>query len=179
MKDKREVFKKYPNPIFVETGSYNGDGIAYALKYGFERIISIELHEQWYKICLEKYTNNKKVELYHGDSEVLLSGILTTVHQPCTFWLDAHYSGEGTGDGIHSVPILEELETIRYHSHYKNVTHTLLIDDLRYFRKGWHGVKLDDVIDRIKQINPSYNILFEDSFMNGKVLPEDILAAYV
>ena len=46
MPSKVENFKKYPNPVFVETGSLMGDGIQQALEAGFQKVISIELSEK-------------------------------------------------------------------------------------------------------------------------------------
>ena len=182
MKDKRQIFKSYLNPIFFETGSYDGNGIKHALEYGFETIISIELHPAWFEQCRLKYGGNN-VELYLGDSEDLMPLILKTIDRPCTFWLDAHYSGEGTGNGKHSVPILQELDFIKAHSEQTGIIHTILIDDIRYFRKGWDNVKLQNLIDKVMEINSNYKISFADSWMGGKNgvidLPNDILIAHV
>ena len=46
-----KFFALYPNRIFVETGSFNGDGIQAAIEAGFETIHSIELSEHYYNHC--------------------------------------------------------------------------------------------------------------------------------
>lgn len=46
------------------------------------------------------------------------------------FWLDGHYSGEGTAKGDKETPILEELKCILNKNDYK---HVILIDDARLF----------------------------------------------
>ena len=38
--------KKYKNSVFLETGTYQGDGIKKALEAGFEKIYSIEINFQ-------------------------------------------------------------------------------------------------------------------------------------
>jgi len=65
-------FKPYLNPIFIETGSYIGDGIQAALRAHdkdkrFERVISIEVSKHFYDICKARFPQ-RKVKLYYGDS---------------------------------------------------------------------------------------------------------------
>lgn len=173
MQDKREVFRKYPNPIFLETGSYNGDGIAYALKCGFERVISIEIDEAWYAKCLNKYAGNNKVELYHGDSQLLLTGILTTVNRPCTFWLDAHVINKKQLPKLNNpVPLIQELNVIEEHVHHKNLKHTILIDDIRNFdrEKGWNNITLEDIVSKLYEINPDYTIEYVFGVQENDIL---------
>ena len=40
MSGSAAVFSKYPNPVFIETGSHTGDGIQFAIDAGFQTIIS-------------------------------------------------------------------------------------------------------------------------------------------
>lgn len=155
-------FRKYLNPVFVETGSYQGRGIQSALGAGFKRIISIEKSEKYYKFCLMKFRHNRNVFLYLGDSVAWLPKILTGIPKSCTFWLDAHYSGGDTAPG--PIPILKELEIIKAHP----FRHTIMVDDMRLFRKGWMGVSAEDIEDSLKD----YNIHYEFG-----VAPNDILIA--
>jgi len=46
------------------------------------------------------------------------------------FWLDGHYSGEGTACGDQVSPILQELDLIKAHPRRD---HCILIDDSRLF----------------------------------------------
>ena len=50
-----DVFKKYPNKCFVETGTCTGEGVLRALGAGFSLIKSIELSKELYKLCLKKF----------------------------------------------------------------------------------------------------------------------------
>ena len=43
---------------FVETGTYMGDAVNYAVGLGFEQIFSCELSEERYNHCLEKFKDN-------------------------------------------------------------------------------------------------------------------------
>jgi len=142
-------FKKYINPYFVETGSYTGTGIQAALDAGFDTIISIEMADKYHRYCKERFKDNKNVLLIWGDSVTWLPNILWKVRGKCTFWLDAHYSGGATARG--KVPILRELEIITARK-----GDTILIDDMRLFRKGWDGITDKDIEEALHGYNISY-----------------------
>jgi hypothetical protein len=171
MELKYQCFKDYPNPYFIETGSYAGDGIQAALDSGFETIISLEVNPPNVKECTERFKNEKIVVILQGDSSTDLWGIISQLDKPITFWLDAHYSGEGSPIGIVNMPLLYELNQIRRH-HIK--THTIIIDDVRC----WEGVSqvrdfsLDNVFDTLMRINPKYQINYVDG-----TEPQDVLIA--
>ena len=170
-------FKPYINNIFIETGSAGGDGIHAALKAKFPKIHSIEVFEPCYLICKNRYGNRKRrVKLYHGDSLVILPQILSTINEPCTFWLDAHYCGGGSGGEQNTSPLMDELKIIGNH-HIK--THTILIDDIRLIKereKEWFKFPycICDIEEYIHSINPKYKITYDF----GEV-PNDILIAQV
>jgi hypothetical protein len=175
----RGGFEKYMNPVFIETGSYGGDGIVAAMKAGFKRIFSIELSEHYYNICHERYSMERNVFLYHGDSLDVLPRILKIINEPITFWLDAHFCGDVTGKGKVIVPIMEELDIIAQHS---IKTHTILIDDMRLVRdknSEWYremGItfSIEDIENKLLTINPNYNISYISGFVK-----QDILVAKV
>ncbi|MGD1865591.1 MAG: discoidin domain-containing protein [Phormidesmis sp.] len=162
---------KYWNPTFVETGSFHGVGISTALKAGFQEIYSIEVKQEYYDECAEKFSKEieeGRVHLILGDSLVELGKLVPSLTGPVTFWLDAH--NHCGGYGIKQCPIYEELDAISNH-HIK--THTLLIDDVRLFgdMKTWgKQITHEDVIRRVKMVNPDYSILYEDGFQKDDVL---------
>ena len=160
MSAPKGLFKKYSNPIFIETGSYKGDGIQQALVEGFRYIISIELSIKFYNLCTERFKYGN-VELWQGDSGEILPEVLRGIHHAVTFWLDGHYSGGETALGKLNSPLLQELEAIKNHN-IKN--HTILIDDLRGWDKNIHGFDIHDLIEKIKEINPDYKFTFEDGY---------------
>ena len=84
-------FKPYMNPVFIETGSYVGDGIKAALDAGFKQVISIELSVFYYEACKERFKDDPRVFLYFGDSLIILPEILNGISKRCTFWLDGHF----------------------------------------------------------------------------------------
>ena len=126
-----DLFKKFPNRYFIESGSYIGEGIQQAIRTRcFQVIYSIELSDLYYNNVCELFKNNPQVVLWHGDSGKVLEMVLSSISAPATFWLDAHYSGGETANGATFTPIITELECIRNHF---IKTHVILIDDVRLF----------------------------------------------
>lgn len=165
-------FKPYLNPIFIESGSYCGDGIKAALDAGFKKIISIELSEYYFIICREMF-HQENVFLYKGDSIDVLPKILKDINEKCTFWLDGHYmSDPRTGNGIMPVPLWEELKNIDKHPIKE---HIILIDDIRLLRNHDAEFKnvpynVCDVENFIYSINPNYKIHYEDGCVEKDIL---------
>lgn len=168
--NKASLFKKYPNPYFLETGSNEGEGIQAALDAGFPQIYSIELLDNFYSYCMNKFSQNPNVHLFKGDSGLILADILSNIDDKITFWLDGHSSG-GSPKGIVSSPLILEFEQIKGH---RIKDHTILIDDLRSWQREYPeiGFNIDDIKAKILEINPSYT--FE--YIDGN-FPNDILAA--
>lgn len=168
----KEVFAKYPNAYFVETGSYYGAGIQKAIDAGFSRIYSIELAEPLYQYCKNRFAWNPGVHLVLGDSAKVMDKVLNEIDAPATFWLDGHYSWGETAKGDTNSPILKELEAIAKHP---IKTHTILIDDIRCCgTNDFDFVERDEIIAAILRINPAYQIHFEDGYW-----PNDILVATI
>lgn len=157
---KKEVIIKYPNKVFVETGSLVGEAIQTALEVGFEKVLSVELAEKYYNICKNKFQNDPRVFLYFGDTELMLWGMIKNIDEPITFWLDGHDSGGDTACGVHGDPIMEELEIIKMH--HRN-DHTIMIDDLR-------GSTNPVLEAKLLEINPEYKFCYEDGYVHNDVL---------
>ncbi|MCP4403196.1 MAG: class I SAM-dependent methyltransferase [bacterium] len=173
---------KYWNPVFIETGTRSGDSVKQALKSQFEKIYSIELNERFYEKCRSRFENEiqaGKVELLLGDSAKRLPDILKQVDVRATFWLDAHWSGPktATAKGDIDVPLVKELDWIARHSIND---HTILIDDVRLFdgddRDGvdWSNVQKEAVISILMNINPDYEIFYEQGHVSNDVLVAQI-----
>lgn len=145
------------NKLFVETGTCAGDTVQRALDVGYERVVSVELSDEYYDFSARRFAKNKRVRLWHGNSVDLLPEILKSVNEPATFWLDAHHSsGVTAGAGVDQADtIAAELEQIE-----KTLTcswHTILIDD----QNGhWNA----GIVARLMAINPAYKIGFVDSW---------------
>jgi len=170
------LFKKYLKRVFIETGTYRGDGVQSALDAGFKQIYSIELGIDLYIHCRFRFAAVDNILLFNGDSATLLSSLLTNIDESVTFWLDGHYSGGDTVLGSRNTPLMQELEAIKNH---KIKTHTIMIDDLRCWSKTDHGFSTDDLVKIVLSINPEYNITFEDGNDRGTILHKDILVAWI
>jgi hypothetical protein len=161
----RDLLSKYSdNDYFIETGSWVGNGISLALDVGFDEIHSIEIEQKFAELCRDKFSDNDKVSVYLGNSADVLYEILGKVNGPSTIWLDAH--AQKWNRGLPN-PILKELDAISK-SKYIN---TILIDDLR----GWDKDFIDNMKDKILNINNKYNFKYETGVPRFK---NDILACY-
>jgi len=170
---------KYKNDYFIETGSYNGEGIEKALQTEvFKYIYSIELDTLRYICCKERYSTYDNVTLIKGDSGKLLELVMKNINKPCTIFLDAHFCGDEAEYGSKWSPIVEELAIIKKH-HIKN--HTIIVDDYRCFDNthfdkgrnipvGFPGKK--KLLEMLKDINQDYCI----SFLQGSVPNDAVLA---
>jgi len=166
---------RFPNKFFVETGTLVGNGLNQALRAGFLRCFSVEIHKWCYQIARTRFSTqmaNNQVELFFGNSEHLFPEILKKVDAPATFWLDAHISSQYGSALAKNCPIFEELQAI---SDHPIKSHTILIDDINCFDNAAHDwISLHSVIERCRQINPSYRFERLDA-----AVPQNILAVYL
>lgn len=153
------LFARHFNPVLVETGTWHGDGVQAALEAGFGHVYSIELSYELFARACDRFADNPRVTLLHGQSDERLPEVLNQLDGPATFWLDAHYSSGDTAHGTTFCPILDELDLI---AHHPVKTHTLLIDDLRLFGPdGEFGVAIEQVVDGVRAINYGYRVTFD------------------
>lgn len=162
------------NRVLVETGTSRGQGVLNALAAGFERVRSVEPFAEAFEDAYRQFHLNPRVTLFFGWSEEMLGEMLADLHEPVTFWLDGHYCG--TAMGAKSCPLLEELAIIGRHP---VKTHTILIDDMRCWRRDdpTIGFGREEIEAAILAINPAYVITYEDGV--DPVVANDILVARV
>jgi hypothetical protein len=125
----RQYAKTFRTGILIETGTYLGD-MVYAMRKSFTRILSFELDQKLYEAARKRFAADEHIRIIQGDSGALLGDHLSTIAQPCLFWLDGHYSGGITARATLDTPIKSELEHILSHP-VKG--HVILIDDARCF----------------------------------------------
>lgn len=164
----KEIFKKYPNRYFLETGTYFGHGTQSALEAGFRSVITIELSPQLAANARARFSGNNNVQVIEGDVCDVLWPAIAAIRDPITFWLDGHYSSGVTACGNIPDPIIQELDIIATHP---IKTHTILIDDMRNYVSNT-PITRDEIQQRLMRINPAYLISYEDGFV-----PSDILVA--
>jgi hypothetical protein len=124
---------------YIETGAYHGDGVLNVLLQ-YDIVHSIELSQVWYDFCTDRFKDEPKVRMYHGNSKYLLPQVLTNIHEPVTVYLDGHFSagetafGEEAIGGVSSNPLLVELEILMSRP-YNDI---IIIDDCRMIgKKDW------------------------------------------
>jgi hypothetical protein len=162
---KQGVVEKYARKhrlrILIETGTYEGEMVE-AMQKRFRVIHSIEIFEPLYRKALQKFSGIDHTHLHHGDSGNCLSEILDTVNEPALFWLDAHYSGEGTGRGNTDTPILKE---IKYIFDHPVRGHVILIDDARLFL-GQNGYpSLNELREFVGRNKPRSEFIVKDDII--------------
>lgn len=177
------ILRRFPARVFVETGSYLGDGARAALDAGFGRVVTLEAGRASWEHVRARFADDPRVTAILGDSAELLAAAIADVREPMVFWLDAHWSGEGTGGrklpGYNRVysPVLEELAAVAAHPVRG---HTILVDDVRVFRDGVfvdadeEPIPLVRLMDAVLDVDPRYQLELLDGAETG-----DVLAAWV
>lgn len=169
---KVEYIEKYsPKTVFVETGTHLGDTIE-EMKGLFDELHSIEINQQLFENAVKRFDGDVNVTIWNGDSPDILPQILNNTTEQITFWLDGHASGPLKGGKYGGSPLVNELECIK--NHVRN-DHVIFIDDVRLFGNlEWDGLQKEDVLDLLKEINPKYNIIYLDGYIEN-----DVLLAYI
>ncbi len=167
-------FEEFPNYYFVETGTYDGLGIRYALRAKFPKIYSMELIKNNVDNVAKMFKENSNVHVVQGDSGKHLYQLIKGLDKPITFWLDAHSGVDNPNQK--NTPILEELEQIKWH-HIK--THTILIDDMHCCGTGLFDYLTQDQIEaKVMEINPEYEIRYIPGG-NDAEYPVNVMVAQV
>lgn len=139
-----ELFEKFrTSPVFVETGTNEGNGVQRALDAGYDFIYSVENNIGKYAQCQNRFVSNFKVNLYLGHSPVVLESILRDNNGQATIWLDAH----GKGRILPNATLMQELAVIKKLGH---CYHNILIDDWDLMQNKAYAETI------IHQINPYY-----------------------
>ena len=117
-----EFASRFNLQTLVETGT-NYAHMLYVNKDKFREIYSIELDEHRAQSARRKFASRTNIHVLQGDSAIVLPQLLSSLQEPCLFWLDGH-------DFDIATPIKQELDAI-----YKHPIrgHVLLIDDARWF----------------------------------------------
>jgi hypothetical protein len=128
--------------FFFETGTWRGDGLAYAAKHPFQKLYSSEIIESVATKAKKRFEENSKVMIFTGSSTEALEALTPTLDAPCIFWLDAHFPGAEEGlkgynefeDEAIKLPLEKEMEIIaRRTASFQDI---ILIDDLRIYEEA-------------------------------------------
>src|SRR5215469_2310152 len=125
----RDLLRAHNLRLVVETGTFLGDMAAFLSARGFD-VITIELDPTLAALARRRFAGNRRVQLIEGDSGTRLPTVVNQLTYPALFYLDAHYSGPGTGKGEIETPISAEIDLILTRAPAKSV---VAIDDARCF----------------------------------------------
>lgn len=113
-------------PVFVETGTFMGGGVGWALEQGLA-VYSVEADRGLYDYCVRKFEGSQ-AHFYHGLSSLCLEEILKTLNGSLFIYLDAHWSG-GNTSADDPVPLIKETEVLLKYKDIKDCI--IVIDDER------------------------------------------------
>lgn len=172
---KEEYIQRYANgDVFVETGTYLGQTVELVRRssMNWQKIFSIELNDRLFKNAKGYFSEDARINILHGDSVDRMQDICKELNGAATFWLDAHASGPLKGGKTGPNPLVEELKAIKETG---RTDHTIFIDDRRLFGSlEWGGLKEEQVMELLRDINPDYKIIYLDGETK-----EDIICATV
>lgn len=164
-------FLEFPN-YFVETGSFFGDSISWALDNQFKKIYSVDIDRNCYNICKDRFANDLAVSLFCDTSVNFLKNL--KVSEDVLFWLDAHIHSHDSklvgNSENYKFPILEELSLLK---NYKSSI--MVLDDIKPKSLEIYGISKDEIIAKLYEINPNYTILFGINSFLWIAVPEEKL----
>jgi len=159
--------EQFKADLFVETGTFKGNGIQRALDAGMGEVHSIEIDARCFERLPEKLRQHPHVHLHLGDSAEILDHVLRSLELPgstLTVFLDAHVMTGQLTAAKNPCPVLRELDILGTHTDQA----TILVDDMRIFataRDSWKKVTIDDIRAKVHEINPSYRMRFEKDLL--------------
>ena len=151
------IIEKERPKAFIETGTYIGDTAIWASAL-FEKVYTIEIMPEMSQTATKRAAGIKNISFLLGDSSKVLPTIINELKGNSFFWLDGHYSGEGTGGEENECPVMDEITII---SKCKDAI--ILIDDARCFygpppkphnASHWPGIA--DIFNKLKLLYPNH-----------------------
>lgn len=153
-----ELAEKHALRIFVETGTYQGDTVE-TMRSRFARVVSIELDQELHERAMRRFGDVTNVELIQGNSGEELAKVLQSIDEPALFWLDGHYSGDGTAWSEEHTPILREIAHVLDHD---CAGHVMVVDDARLFGTDDHYPTLDELTRVVRKRSEHLSISVKD-----------------
>jgi hypothetical protein len=131
--------ESYGIETFIETGTYKGDGLEYASRFGFKNLFSIELMDKFYLESLGRFSGDPRVSIIKDTSIDGLEKITKEMESKCIFWLDAHlpnfydpsYGNDYSGQKELLIPLEDELKVIKNNKDIRG--DVFIIDDIRIY----------------------------------------------
>lgn len=166
LKSKRiaDFFNLDDCKIFIETGTYIGDGVQWAIDTNkFEHIYSVELSKLSYDMSYNRFKDTKNVTLFHGNTLSFLDDLLPTIDsdKKTVIYLDAHQSNNQltTYISAYPVPLLQESEKII--AKFSNLDNLLVIID----DEGCWSVEMINSLVEMYRSKGMVNCYIDDSIV--------------
>jgi len=153
--------RKFPQ-YFVETGTYHGF-TARRMAPHFKKVYTMEIVPQLYEYSKSLSGDFDNIEFLLGDSVKLLESVTPKVVDGAIFFIDAHQSGDITGNNGTNVPLLDELDVILRHNVKSSV---FIIDDLRLWKAkvwDWAHVTNRTIINKFVEYGYTIQSCFEEN----------------
>lgn len=126
-----DFFPKHASVI--ETGTYLGETTS-VLAHHCKQVLTLEPYLPLYNYNLRRFRNTENVTVINASSEEGFEEALSGLRGPVAFWLDGHFSGEGThGELSTASPVEHELRVIEDYLNRKLGSVYVAIDDARLF----------------------------------------------
>jgi hypothetical protein len=176
LEGKHPLLEDYVTDVFVETGTYYGDGVIAALAAGFPKVITIEIIDTIFKDAQAKFEEilteeeRSRLSMRLGSSLEMLPAVVDMLNKTgkqATFWLDAHVQGRKQPDDRH--PLAREVNLL---GRLERKDHIIMMDDLRRWR-SW-GVRHAHIGAALQRINPDYAI----ELLPG-IIKDDVMLAWI
>lgn len=149
-----KLFNDRRHDVFIESGTYLGDTVAY-IEPRARLVISVELDEVLYERAQRRFAGNDKIKLHHGDGAEAVPLIVEELEAPAMIWLDGHYSMEGTALGDEHEPALTLLTKL---GPVITAGTTIVVDDLRLFSTHSEFPTLDELLAVARRTFPRARI---------------------
>ncbi len=146
---------------FVETGTFTGEMVE-AMRPHFRRLISIEMSPQIYEAAVHRFAGDPHIQLFLGDSAVVLPQVLQRIREPALFWLDGHFMGGSTARSHEDSPVRHELRALLAHPVRG---HLILIDDARLFDGTAGYPTIPELRAWIQRQRPGSDVRVEDDII--------------
>jgi len=152
------TIKSYGITTFIESGTSRGDGVAAMLPY-VDRVYTVEAWDDAFNFSVDRFKNQPNIDIRLGDSGELLPLIMEDADSPAVFWLDAHYSGEGTAQLTSDTPVVAEMQAIS-ESKYAD-SHCVIIDDARGFGVWKDYPTVEAMREMSAELFPNHEFMLE------------------
>jgi hypothetical protein len=162
LKSKRlNTFFNFKNfTTFIETGTYKGDGVQWALDSGFKKIYSVEIHQGLYEKSTLRFESIPQVKISKADTVNFLNIVLPKIKDKTLIYLDAHISGgDSSYNPEHPVPLEKEIKLIA--DLFFDLTQTIIvIDDARL----WENQIIHNIYETLNNRNLTMSFV-DDSYV--------------